>query len=217
MKACHLTALTAVALLAPGMARSQTTNTVAEVPLESSTNLWSFYASAYGYFVPHSRDYVNPNFAADHHWLHLEARYNYEGLDTGSVWAGYNFSTGEKLVFNFTPMVGGVFGDLKGVAPGYNLSLSYNRFLLSGQGEYFFDSGGSAGNYFYAWSELSYSPVSWFRTGLAMQRTRAYKSDLEIQYGLLVGCAYKRVEFTAYIFDFGWTDPTVVLAVGFGF
>ena len=45
-----------------------------------STNAWSFYASLYTYLVPDSRDYVNPIFTADHNWLHLEARYNYEAL-----------------------------------------------------------------------------------------------------------------------------------------
>jgi hypothetical protein len=39
-------------------------------------------------------------------WLHLEARYNYEALETGSVWAGYDFNAGKKLVLDLTPMVG---------------------------------------------------------------------------------------------------------------
>ena len=40
-------------------------------------------------------------------WLaDLEARYNYEALETGSVWAGYDFNAGKKLVLDLTPMVG---------------------------------------------------------------------------------------------------------------
>ena len=34
--------------------------------------------------------------AGDHDWLHLEARYNYETLETGSVWVGCNLSGGEN-------------------------------------------------------------------------------------------------------------------------
>ena len=44
---------------------------------------------------------------------------------TGSVWVGYNFSAGKKLVLNVTPMIGGVFGRTTGVGPGCELSLSY--------------------------------------------------------------------------------------------
>jgi hypothetical protein len=114
-------------------------------------------------------------------------------------------------------MLGGVFGDLTGVAPGYNLSLSYKRFALSSQSEYVFDSGDSSGNFFYTWSELSYAPADWFRAGLAIQRTKAYKSDLDIQRGFLVGATYKSLDLTAYVFNLGWTDPTIVLAMAFNF
>jgi hypothetical protein len=167
--------------------------------------------------VPDSRDYVNPTFTTDHQWLHLEARYNYEALDTGSLWVGYNLSFGHSLLLDVTPMLGGVFGDLTGVAPGYELSLSWRRLSLSTQGEFVFDTGNSAGNFFYTWTELSYSPVDWFRAGLAIQRTKLYHTNLDIQRGFLVGFNYKKVDFTTYIFNLGWTDPTVVFAIGVQF
>ena len=44
-------------------------------------------------------------------WLHLEARYNYEGIGTGSAWVGWNFGFGEKLRLDATLMAGGIFGD----------------------------------------------------------------------------------------------------------
>ena len=201
------------ALVFAGSAAGQPTKSPPESPPAESEKLWSFAASAYGFLVPHSRDYINPNFSADRNWLHLEARYNYEALETGSLWVGYNFSTGTNLVFDFTPQIGGVFGDLTGVAPGWNLSLSYKRFSLSSQNEYVFDLGDSSGNFFYTWSELTYSPLHWLRFGLAAQRTKAYKSDLDIQRGFLVGVTYKKIDFTTYVFNWGWTDPTVVLAV----
>src|SRR5262249_44183759 len=79
---------------------------------------WSFSAVAYTYIVPHSRSYVQPTITADREWLHLEARYNYEDLETGSLWVGYNFSIGDKISLNITPMFGGVFGKTNGIAPG---------------------------------------------------------------------------------------------------
>ena len=206
-----------ITVLAQGWAVAETTNELAHPVEKDEPQAWSFSASLYGYVVPESRDYVNPNLTADHGWLHLEARYNYEALETGSLWVGYNFSIGEKLVLDVAPMLGGVFGNLTGVAPGYNLSLSYKHFSLSSQGEYFCDAGGASANYFYTWSELTYSPWEWLHGGLAVQRTRAYKSDLDIQRGFLVGVSYRKVDVTTYVFNLGWTDPTIVLALGFNF
>ena len=72
-------------------------------------------------------------------------------------------------------------------------------------------------NFFYTWSTLTYSPVEWFRAGLVAQRTRAFHTPLDVQRGLLAGFSYKQVEFTTYIFNIGWTDPTVVLEFGVSF
>lgn len=194
---------------------AQVTN---QVPVDTSpTNAqpWSFSAAAYGYIVPESRDYVNPNIYADHGWLHLEARYNYEALDTGSLWVGYNFSAGEKLTFGITPMIGGVFGDLNGVAPGWNLSLGYKWLALSSSSEYVFATGDSSRNFFYTWSELSASPFDWLRLGLVVQRTKAYQTELDIQRGFLVGLSHKKISLTSYVFNVGWTKPTYVLALGY--
>ncbi len=182
-----------------------------------SDKAWSFGASAYTYIVPDSREYVQPTFTADHKWLHLEARYNYENLETGSAWVGYNFGGGEKLEWEFTPMLGGVFGNTTGVAPGYRGSLSWWKLGLYSEGEYVIDAGTRSGNFFYTWSELTFSPVDWLRLGLVAQRTKAYHTDLDIQRGFLVGVSYKSIDFTTYVFNLGWTDPTVVLALGVKF
>ena len=70
---------------------------------------------------------MQPTVTADRGRLHLEARYNYEDLDTGSVWAGYNLKGGGDLAWELTPMVGGIFGATRGVAPGYRGSLGWKR------------------------------------------------------------------------------------------
>ena len=184
---------------------------------QAAKDRWSFGASAWFYVVPDTDLLVNPNFTADHGRLHLEARYNFEARQAGSLWAGSNFSVGDKLVLEMTPMLGCVFGKLNGVAPGYMLSLSFGRFSLTSQAEYVFDLADRSGNFFYSWSEFSYSPVEWFRAGMAAQRTKIYQTDLDIQRGLLVGFSRKKLSFTTYVFNFGWTDPTVVLSLGFTF
>jgi hypothetical protein len=81
---------------------------VTDASLESDTEAnetrWEFSLSSYTYLDQHTRDHVNPNFTADRDWLHLEARYNYEALKTGSVWLGYNLNTGKKPQFEVTPI-----------------------------------------------------------------------------------------------------------------
>ena len=115
----------ALAQVTTNAAVSTAINQAPALTHEPVEKAWSFSVSAYTYIVPDSREYVQPTFAADRGWLHLEARYNYEALDTGSAWVGYNFSGGEKLAWEFTPLLGGVFGDTTGVAPGYEATLSW--------------------------------------------------------------------------------------------
>jgi hypothetical protein len=182
-----------------------------------TTDPWSYSITFDAYVIPHGPNYVDPVFTADRDRIHLEARYNYENLETGSLWAGYNFKVGQKLVLNATPMIGGVFGRTTGIAPGYEVSLNYKRVELSTDGEYVFDTNNRSGSFFYSWSTLTYSPIDWFRAGLVEQRTQAYRTPVGVQRGLLVGFSRKQVEFTTYIFNIAVTDPTVVLEVGVSF
>jgi hypothetical protein len=196
---------------------SPATNEPPEPATTSDDNAWSFSAAAYTYIVPDSANYVQPTFTADRGWLHLEARYNYEALDTGSAWVGWNFSGGDRLTWDITPMLGGVFGDSSGVAPGYKGSLGWWKLELYSEGEHVFDTGDSSDSFFYNWSEVTLAPVDWFRFGLVTQRTRAYESDREIQRGLLAGVNYKNLDVGAYFFNPDDEEPTFVFSVALSF
>jgi hypothetical protein len=191
--------------------------TLAQEQATTDEKAWAYSASVYAYIVPGDDDYLQPTFTADHEWLHLEARYNYEARDTYSVWAGYNFSVGKKVTFEGTAMLGAVFGDTEGWAPGYKATLNWTKLSFYSEGEYLFDTNASSDSYFYAWSELSWAPVEWCRLGLVGQRTKAYQSDRDIQRGVLVGFSSERVNFSAYWFNLDERQPTVVLALGVNF
>ena len=178
---------------------------------------WTFDASVYTYFLPDEGNYAQPTIATDRGWLHLEARVNYEDLNTGSIWFGYNFSGGETLEWALTPLLGGVFGQTDGMAPGYNGSLSWRRIEFYSEGEYLFDAHDSADSFFYNWSELTFGPADWFRVGLVTERTRVYETERDIQRGLLVGITYKNLEATTYVFNPDDSKPVVVLSVAFSF
>ncbi len=108
--------------------------------LPSSSNDWTFFLGAYGYLGAGEPAYGSSALSTDHNWLHLEARYNYENLKTGSLWTGYNFVAGHELVFQVTPMFGVVLGKTTGIAPGYELSSTYKRLELYSEGEYVYDT-----------------------------------------------------------------------------
>src|ERR1700760_708991 len=68
---------------------------------------WAVSALVDGYFVPGEQGYADPIVTANHGWLHLEGRYNYEDLHTGSAWLGYNFnftSRDSEKQLDLTPM-----------------------------------------------------------------------------------------------------------------
>ena len=193
------------------------TNVRPEVADETAADEWESSLSISTYLVQNGRDYANPILVADRDWLHLEARYNYEAIKTGSLWLGYNFSVGKKLVLEAAPMLGGVFGDITGIAPGYTISISYEPIEFFTQGEYFFDAGDRSENFFYSWSELTCSPVTWFRTGIVIDRTRALGSNFDIRRGPLVGFRYKKIDFTTYWLSPGSRDSTFIFSVALNF
>ena len=199
-------------------------DTLLECDTEENETKWEFSASTLTYLAQHARDYANPNFTADRDWLHLEARYNYEALKTGSFWLGRNFETGHTLKFEVTPMLGGVFGDITGVAPGYQIKVTYNKnqreiIELSTEGEYFFDAGTRSGDFFYSWSEFSawLPKTDYVRAGLVVERTQA-SGNSDVRRGPLVGfshkCKDKDVDLTIYWLAPGSREATFVFWCG---
>ena len=197
----------------PAQTKSPTTSTA----VAASANPWDFNLSVSGYIVPQDQSYVLPTLTADHDTLHFEARYNYEEIRTGSLWAGYNFSFGKKVEFDVTPMIGGVFGAANGIAPGLEFTFTYKKLQLYSANEYLFDTATKSGNFFLTWTQLTYSPLSWFAFGYAIQRTRAYTTSLDIQRGPFVQLTHKKFTFNAQAFNIGETDPIVSLTVGYTF
>lgn len=163
-------AVLVASLLALGACARVTDGAATATRTEPADTTWSYSVAVYLYLVPDDDDYAQPTFNADRRWLHLEARYNYEDLETGSAWVGYNMRTGDEISFEFTPELGIVFGQTTGWAPGYHGLLAWKRLALYSEGEYVFDADNSEDSFFYSWSEATVSPADRLRTGLALQR-----------------------------------------------
>jgi hypothetical protein len=217
MKVTKRLTVLAVVVLLTGQILCQEVPSSAAATSSGTTNAWEFNLTVDGYIVPNAVSYVDPVLMADRSWLHLEARYNDENLRTGTVWVGYNFTAGKKLVLNVTPMIGGVFGRTTGIAPGCEASLTYKRLEISVTNEYVFDTRSKSGNFYNTWPQFTYSPWGWLQVGLVAERTRAFQTSLDVQRGFLVGVTHKNWESTVYVFNVGFTDPTVVLEVGWNF
>jgi hypothetical protein len=174
---------------------------------------WAFSVSGNDYIFHGEDDLLMGVATADHGALHLETRYNYEARNTASVWGGWNWSTGTKVEFEITPMLGAVFGDIDGVAPGCKLSLGWKRFDYYLESEVVFDAHHDEDNFIYAWSELGWKPVDWLRVGLVGQRTRVVEDGLDVQRGLLAQAIVGRWTFGADWFNpLGDASFTVLVA-----
>jgi hypothetical protein len=162
---------------------------------------WAFSATGMVYSLPDQSDFLLAVATAERGQLHLEARYNYEALDTGSLFAGWKFSGGETLTYELTPILGAVFGATRGIAPGLEASLAYGLVDFYIESEYLHDFESHEDNYIYAWSELGFSPLERLRFGLVGQRTRLYRSDLDIQRGGFAQITFGRATLGLYVFN----------------
>jgi hypothetical protein len=207
-----LAALAVVIAMTPAAVFAQTAP-----PPPADEPSWEFAVSGSTYVVPDDSNFLQPTLTADFDWLHLEARYNYEALDTASAWVGYNFGGGETVTWELTPMLGAVLGATDGVAPGYKGSVDWKMLSFYSEGEFVIDTTDSADSFFYNWSELTLAPVESLRFGLVTQRTRVYQTDREIQRGLLAGFSFKALDVTGYVFNPDDEKPTYVLTVAVTF
>jgi hypothetical protein len=163
---------------------------------------WAYSATGMYYSLPEQDDFLLAIATAERGPLHLEARHNYEALDSSSMFAGWKFSGGETLTYELTPIIGAVFGARQGIAPGFEASVAYGITDFYTEAEYMYDTGVREDSYTYAWSELGFSPLEWLRFGLVGQRTRVYKSDRDIQQGAFAQLiARGKVTLGFYVFN----------------
>ena len=195
----------------------QPTNDSLQATSDTIPSPWSFAAAVYHYIRPGEKNTTTLLGYADHKALHLEARYNYEGLKTGSIFGGYTFETGNKLVFTATPMIGFVFGNTNGIAPGLETSLAWKILDFYSESEYVIDLDGKENNFFYTWTELAITPFRNFRTGISANRTRLYQSDLEVEKGIFIQYSFWKLTAGVHYFNPFSSDEFVIATLAIEF
>jgi hypothetical protein len=168
---------------------------------DSSQAQWSYNISAYYFWFSGGNNFLQLSGTADRNRLHLEPRYNYEALNTGSVFAGWKFETGTKVQIEATPMIGLVFGKINGFAPGLVLAISFKILDFYSESEYYIDYSQNSNNFIYTWDELGVTPINHLRFGISAQRTRVYETGLDIQRGVFAEYTFWKLTAGGYYFN----------------
>ena len=183
---------------------------------DSTKKSWEVKANAFFNFIPDDF-YIMPVVSADKGHLHLETRYNYEDRNTFSLWGGYNFSLGKKLILDATPILGFVNGQTDGIAPGLKFTLSYWKLSLYHESEYVISFNDSNENFYYLWSEFGLTPSDWITFGVVAQKTKAFGLDREVQRGAYATTEWKKFSFSGYYFNPFDDDQFFVLGISYTF
>jgi hypothetical protein len=162
---------------------------------------WAYSVTGMYYSFRGQDDFTLAVATADRGQLHLEARVNYEAIDSGSLFVGWKFSGGEKMTWELTPILGAVFGQKEGIAPGFEAAIGYGIADFYIESEYVRDLEVRQDSFTYAWTELGFSPLKWLRFGLVGQRTMVYQSDRDIQRGFFAQVKYKIATLGVYVFN----------------
>jgi hypothetical protein len=162
---------------------------------------WKYDITASYYSFRNQDDFTLAVARADRGQLHLEARYNYEAIDSGSIFVGWKFSGGNKLTWEVTPILGAVFGKKEGIAPGFEAAIGYGIVDFYTETEYVRDSSVRQDSFTYSWNELGFSPLEWLRFGIVGQRTMVYQSERDIQRGFFAQVMYRKATLGVYIFN----------------
>jgi hypothetical protein len=149
--------------------------------------------------------------------LRIEARYNYEARHAASAFLGWKFGAGDAVTYEFTPLVGALFGASHGVIPAIEASIAYRAFDAYVETEYVFDRSDSDSNYFYAWSEVGWRPLDWLRVGIAGQRTRIVHTGRDLQRGPFVQFDAGWLTVGVYAFNPESASRYVIVSIGASF
>lgn len=174
---------------------------------------WSGSVTGYYYAMRGEPDFGVGVATLDRGRLHLEARWNYEATDAASAFVGWKFSGGDAFTYEITPIVGVLFASARGVVPGVEASVAWRQLDAYIEAEYVDDRRQPGSRYYYAWTELGWTPVEWLRVGLAGQRTQTVDAGRDFQLGAFAQVTVQRMTFSLYGFRPGGAARYVIAGV----
>ncbi len=146
---------------------------------------------------------------------YAEGRFNYEALNTLSLYAGKTFERKATFSYTASPIAGVVFGRINGGSAGINLECDYRNVYLNTQSQYTFSVQQRSNSFIYSWSDLTYKFSKNFAAGLSVQQTKIYQLNGAFEKGFLLKAAYKNWSFPLYIFRPGSSERYFVLGLNY--
>jgi hypothetical protein len=148
--------------------------------------------------------------------IYTELRYNYEDVQTVSLYGGKTFGGGKALKFTIIPMVGISVGKFSGVSLATNADAEWKKFYLSSQTQYSIATKAGVDDFFFSWSELGYSLSDNFFGGVAIQYTLQQGSH-NAEPGFVAGLNLNNVSIPVYIFSPFKTGRYFVVGLNYEF
>lgn len=182
-------------------------------------NSWGVTATMTTYFGTSRDPYAVPVLGIEYQGLYMEARYNYEDFETGSIFLGWHFEVGDEyLGADITPLFGAVFGQSDGVAPGLLFEMNLDQWVLQSELEYVVLSEVSSESFVYNHSELSYRMKSGLYFGLVGEHSKTLgSSDRDFVPGFLAGMEGGRLSAAFYLLYSGEDEATGAFELAFDF
>lgn len=147
---------------------------------------------------------------------YAECRYNYEEVNSFSVFGGKIIEGGKDFQYRFIPMLGISAGDFAGVSVATKTDIEWKRFFLSAEMQYSASFQNKRSNFIFNWSELGYGVSDFFFCGVSMQYLLTDKSG-NVEPGLMAGVNYKKITFPLYLFSPFKSSRYFVLGVNYAF
>jgi hypothetical protein len=148
--------------------------------------------------------------------IYTELRYNYEEVQTLSLYGGKTFSGGNILKFTLTPMLGFSVGNFSGLSLATNADVEWKNFYLSSQSQYSMATKHGIDDFFFSWSELGYSLSDNFFGGVAIQYTMQQGVN-DAEPGFVAGLNLKNVSIPVYVFSPFKTGRYFVVGLNYEF
>lgn len=146
--------------------------------------------------------------------FYTELRYNYEDVQTLSLFAGKTFFTDNELGCTVTPMLGFSTGNFSGASVAVNAEADWKNFYLSTQTQYSAATKKGVSDFFFSWSELGYNFSRSLFAGVALQYTRqegvSYKEP-----GIVAGVSFKNFSLPFYFFKPFQAGQYIIVGLNF--
>jgi hypothetical protein len=127
---------------------------------------------------------------------YVEARANYEAINSASLYFGKPFKKKALISYSITPIAGFVMGAFTGGSVGANVEMDYKKISFSSQSQYSFSIENRTTNFTYSWSDLTYQLKECVSAGVSLQQTRGL-----FEKGILVRGVYKNLSIPLYVFN----------------